>query len=169
MPERVASPRLIKFVRRALRANPNYTFEEVLASWKAQSHSDDDPELVRTIYNQELAARNQPPASEAAHTRIVLITIAIWVVVHTAIALGIGLPTYIACRAQVATGGPFQWCGFSLGLTFLGVGAVQVVYGLIAAAIAFRVRRAVAQGILIGLSTVLVGFTIVCFGASATR
>jgi hypothetical protein len=43
-----------------------------------------------------------------------------------------------------------------------------LVYGLIAAVIAVRFRRAVAQGILIGMGTVLVLFTIVCFGAGVT-
>jgi hypothetical protein len=165
MAERAASPRLIKFVRRALRAEPRPEFEEVLGRWRAQPRSTEDAELVRTVYTEELAVLSAP--AEPPQTRVVLITVAVWIVAHIGLALGIGLPAYVSCRATGATG-TFLGCGASLGLTFVGVGSVQLVYGLIAAVIAVRFRRAVAQGILIGMGTVLVLFTIVCFGAGVT-
>jgi hypothetical protein len=167
MTERAASPRLVKFVRRALRAEPRPTFEEVLARWRAQPRSDESAELVLAVYDDELANFTEPGAAEQAQTRVVLITVGIWIAVHTVLALGIGLPSFVDCRGS-GSSGAVGACGLGLGLTFLSVAVVQVIYGLIAALIVYRRRRPVAQGILIGLSSVLLLFTVLCFGATVT-
>lgn len=168
MAESAAPPRLIKFVRRALRENPKPTFEDVLARWNASQGgtSDQNPALLRTVYDEELERASQPrPPRDPKHTRIVVVTIAIWILGNVAIALAIGLPDYVSCRAP--TQGAAS-CGLGLGLTFLLVGVAQAVCGAVAAVIATRIRPPVAQGILIGLSMVLVLFTVVCFGATVS-
>ena len=104
-----------------------------------------------------------PPARDPQHSQIVLRTIGIWIVAHIVIALAFGLPGLVSCQPSSGIGS----CGVSLGLVFFLVGLVQVVYGAVAAAVLFRSRPAVAQGMLIALSIVVVLFTVVCFGTAA--
>lgn len=162
MPEPAAPPRLIKFVRRTLRQNPKPTFEEVLARWNASQREQVDPALFQTIYDEELERALQPrPPRDPKHSQMVLVTIAIWILAHLAIALALGLPGYRSCETASSS------CGLNLGLVFLSVGLVQLVYGAVAAIIAYRIREPVAQGILIGMSIVVVVFTVLCFATTA--
>jgi hypothetical protein len=161
-----ASPRLIKFVRRALRADPKPSFEDVLARWRGQQGGEVEPELVRAVYDEELAGATQPAMRDANYSRIVLVTLATWLVVHVALALALGLPTYITCRQSGSSSAAFGGCGFNLGVSFLLAGLAQVVYGVVLSVVAYQLRRPVAQGILIGMGIVVVLFTAVCFGAA---
>lgn len=161
MPEPGASPRLIKFVRRTLRRNPKPTFEEVLERWRGATREDVDPAQMQTVYDEEMARALEPPPRDPKQTQIVLVSIGVWIVANGAIALALSLPTYVSCRRFSSN------CGLNLGLVFLLVGVAQVVVGVLAGLIALRIRQPVAQGIFIGLSIVLVLFTVLCFGATA--
>ena len=102
-------------------------------------------------------------ARDPRHTRTVLLTIAVWVLAAIVVALVIGLPGYTSCKSSSG-----YTCGLNLGLSFFIVGLAQLVLGGIAAALTFRTRAPISQGVLIAMSAVVVLFTVVCFGATAT-
>jgi hypothetical protein len=165
MPEPAASPRLIKFVRRALREQPDRTFDELLERWRALGHgAADDDAIVRNVYDQQLAAPAAPP--EPSQNRLVIASSLIWILANIGLVLVLGLPGYIGCQQSGQTTSGFGGCGVDLGLTFLGVGIAQLAYGIVASVIAYRFRKAVAQGILIGMGAAVVLFTVLCFGAA---
>ena len=161
-----ASPRLIKFVRRALRREPGISFEQLLERWRVQHPEPDDEDLLRRTYDKEQGTspgaigRDRDPN----HNRTVLLTVVAWVLANTALALLIGLPGYIQCTPR--TGSGLFSCGLNLGIVFLAVGAGQVVYGAMAAVVASRFGKAVTQGLLIGMGAVFLLFGAVCFGAT---
>lgn len=168
MSEPQAPPRLIKFVRRALRANPKPTFDEVLEGWRARAGGDVSAEHVQSVYDEELARAAQPTPRDPNQGRTIRIVVGVWLLAHVVIALGLGLPSYMTCRSPTP-GDYATLCGLGLGLSFLFVGIGQVVYGAIAAFVAHRLHRAsITQGLLIAFSTVAVLFTVVCFGATIT-
>jgi hypothetical protein len=161
-------PRVVKFVRRALRANPKPGFDDVLARWRAVQRQDVDVAQLHTIYDSELERASQLRAApDPRHSQIVVLTIGIWILANIVIALGSGMPGYLGCR-QPTSGNTGSDCGLQLGLTFLELGGAQFVYGAVAAVIAYRIRAAVGQGILIGMGIVVVLFTVVCFGTTTT-
>jgi hypothetical protein len=165
MPERAASPRLTKFVRRALRAQPDLAFEELLERWRAQAHgAGDDEAIVRDVYDQQLAARTAPP--EPNQNQLVIACSMIWIFANVGLVLVLGLPGYVECQNSGQTAPAFGGCGVNLGLTFLGVGVAQLAYGTVASVIALQFRKAVAQGILVGMGAAVVLFTVLCFGAA---
>lgn len=167
MSEPAASPRLIKFVRRALRHEPDLRFEALLERWRVQAQGEADEEMVRRVYAEEVAASAELAVPERYRTRLLVGTAVVWILVNAGLALLIGLQGYVDCRAGAPTGGGLFSCGLNLGLVFLVVGIAQVVYGAIFSVIALRIRKPVAQGILIGMGAALVLFTAVCFGATA--
>jgi hypothetical protein len=168
-------PALIKFVRRAVRREPGLTFEQVLERWRVQTGTaaEDDAELLRTVYNEEVqydqevhAIRVDPPRPrEANYSRVVLIALAAWIAAHLALLAALGLPAYAACRAGETTSGSLG-CGINLGLTALAIGWLQPVYGVVIALVVRPRRTAVAQGIFIGIGVVTLLFTVLCFGGA---
>ena len=168
MPDPEAPPRLIRFVRRALRVEPTSSFEDVLARWRADFGNDVGTELIREVYDDELARASQPRPRDPRHGQVVLTTVAIWLVLNVGIALALGLPEYGTCKQSGSSGAGFSACGFAFGATFLVVGVVQLVYGAVVSVVAYRARAAAGQGILIGMGITTVLFTVVCFGATTT-
>ncbi len=167
MPEPAAPPRLVKFVRRALRADPRPTFDDVLGRWRAAQRGEADPAQVQAVYDEELARAQEPRSRDPRHGQIVGLTIAIWILVQVGLALALGLPDYLSCRQAGQPAHP-TGCGVNLGIVFVVVGFGQLLYSAIIALIAYRLRPPVAQGILIAMSIVVVLFTVVCFGAAAS-
>jgi hypothetical protein len=164
MSDPAAPPKLIRYVRSALRVDPKPSFEDVLGRWRKVFGSELETELIRTVYDQELARAVTPRQRDPRHTQIVLFTVGLWLLGHVALALALGLPEYVTCRQS-----PQQYptnCGSNLGVTFLVVGLVQAFYGVIVGIIAARIRPAVAQGVFIGLGIVVPVFTVVCFGVA---
>jgi hypothetical protein len=171
MAEASASPTLVKFVRRALRREPNVSFEQLLERWRLEHPDQQDEPLLRQVYDGEVIGRTEN-ATGGPHgpnyNRNVLLIVVAWVAANAALALLIGLPAYLQCR-QRAPGGTFGACGLNLGVVFLAVGAVQVVYGLITAVVAGRFSKSGAQGVLIGTAAVFLLFGALCFGVTASR
>jgi hypothetical protein len=167
MRDPAAPPRLVRFVRSAVRVDPKPSFEDVLARWRRVFGSDVDTDLIRTIYDEELARVSEPRPRDARHSQIVHISIAIWLLANVALALTLSLPHYWTCRQSPPDEGAFGACGLNLGIVFFVVGVLQLVYGAVVSVIAYQVRPASTQGILIGMGVVLALFTVVCFGATA--
>ena len=157
-----SSPALVKFVRRALRREPNLTYEQVLERWSAAPGArTDDAESVRQVYDEEIAiaAARQQRTPDPMHGRKVLITAAIWFGAHLVILAAVDVPMYAGCSSSSSSE-----CGLGLALTALAIGWIQLVYGLITGAVLSRSRPAIAQGVFIGTGMVTLGFTFLCFG-----
>jgi hypothetical protein len=167
MAEAAASPALVKFVRRALRREPDVSFDRLLERWRVQHPQQDDEDLLRQVYDEEVAARGEARhARDPNYNRTVLVTAIAWVLANAALAVLVGLPGYLQCRQRPPVGG-FGGCGMNLGLVFLAVGGVQVVYGAIGGVVAARFSQPAAQGVLIGIAAVFLLFGALCFGVTA--
>jgi hypothetical protein len=166
MAEPKASPRLIKFVRRALRRDRSLTYEVVLQRWRAGSPEGPADDVVRRVYDEELAALTTPRAADPGHNRLVLGSAAAWILANALLVLAIGLRGYLSCRQGGSS--TTLGCGFGFGMLFLIVGVAQLLYGAVVAAIAYRIWKPVAQGVLIGMGATTVLFTALCFGATVS-
>jgi hypothetical protein len=165
------TPALIKFVRRALRREPGLSFEQLLEHWRLQRGGavEGDTALLRVVYDEEVVASRErrPAVRQPNHDRIVLLTVVGWFAAHLLLLAILGMPSYLECRGTPQPPRSlFLGCGVRLGLTALGIGGVQVPYGLIAGLSLRQPRPAVAQGILIGTGAVALLFTVLCFGAA---
>jgi len=173
MPEEPTPPQ-IKFFRRLVRRSPELSFEEALDRWRA-AHGEieeGDVEGLRKLYDEEQAALLQgPPPSDPNHGRTVMRTMVAWIGVHILVLVAVALPGYTQCTGQTGSANNlFAGCGITIGLTALGIGAAQLVYGVIAAVVlAMNRRTAIAQGLFISAAAVAVGFTAVCFGTATLQ
>jgi hypothetical protein len=94
--------------------------------------------------------------------RVVLV----WIAAHLVLWLLLGLPGFLQCQAAARSAGS---CGSDLALAALAVGGVQLVYGFVGGLILALIPRfrSVGQGILIGMSIVMLFHTALCFGTAA--
>lgn len=150
-------------VREVLQRNPNATYQEVEVAWRA-NRGDVDAAQLRAVYEQETgrtpgstAAAGQPQASDS-----VLPVAALWVLVHVGLWLVLGLPGYLQCLAALADSN----CGRVLATTAIGVGGIQLLYGLPIGSLLALSRTSGGQGILLGTALVALFNTLLCFAGS---
>ena len=163
MPE-PPSPALLKFVRRSVRRTPDTSLEEIFQRWRAEHPDapDVDLDMLHAVYDAEQTNRRGPRPRDPHHSRIVAYTIAAWIAAHAV------LLAVIAGPACALGGGPSAGCGLAVALISLGIGTLQLGYGLVAGALVSSRRPAVAQGLFIGAAIVALTFTVLCFTAPAT-
>jgi hypothetical protein len=163
------SPGLIKFIRRAIRRQPDLSYEEVVQRWQSQHGelSEEQRQSVQAIYDEERARPSQAPREQdPRHSRRVVTSIAAWIVLHLIVLLGFGVPVYTRCLGETTTATVSSGCGVNLGLVALLIGWVQLFYGVIGGLIVAHWRTAIGQGIMIGSAAVTLLFTVLCFGAA---
>jgi hypothetical protein len=102
---------------------------------------------------------------EPRYDRIVVLTIAAWMVAHLLLWAVLGLPDFFRC-VNGATGPYRSGCGMALGLTSLLIGGVQLVYGLLVGLGIREWRRPIGEGILIATAVVALLHTVLCFGVA---
>jgi hypothetical protein len=87
-----------------------------------------------------------------------------WIAIHLLLVAFFSIPEYQRCRERLIAASLRVQCGGVPAFAFLGVGFVQVLYGL---AIGFVLRpfnAPLAQGVFIGVGSVFLLFTALCFG-----
>jgi hypothetical protein len=115
-PDHSTNPAPLVVVRDVLRRNPNATYPDVVAAWRAQ-HPEGDLTEVRREYDEEVAQRRgRDQGSE--HGRTVVWTAVFWVVAH------------LVLWALFSALAGFR--GFGPALLALLIGGAQLVYGIIA-------------------------------------
>jgi hypothetical protein len=94
--------------------------------------------------------------------RVVLI----WIAAHLVLWLAIGLPGFLQCQTTARSASS---CGSDLALPALFIGVIQLLYGFFGGLIVAMIPhfRFVGQGILIGMSIVMLLHTALCFGTAA--
>ena len=160
---RSTDPALPKFVRRAVRRPPTPAVDAVIAAWAARHGGAVDEAtaaLLRTLYEEELAALREGAGGRAAgaRPRTVLLTAAAWSLAHLALgALLLGL-SLLRCADQ-----PRAECAAPAGDAFV-VAVVQLLYGLLVGGVTFIYQPSFALGVFLGAAVVVVAvFTVLSF------